>query len=96
MSMARAARFLETVQLCPEILCGSLSAEVATNGDMEMNTRHEGSSRRQRSETANGRCNPSHGKGAGSHFEDNLQGGGRQSRDGVDDFVALAPKLERQ
>ena len=50
---------------------------------------NEASSRRARSETADGRCNPSYGKGSGSSREASIQGSDRRSRDEVHDFVAL-------
>jgi hypothetical protein len=49
----------------------------------------EASNRRERSETANGRCNPGHGKGSGSRREDSPPGRGRHNRGGIHDFVAL-------
>ena len=48
-----------------------------------------GSSRRERSETADGRCNPCYRKGSGSHRENNLQCRSPHSRHGIHHFVAL-------
>ena len=43
-------------------------------GDGNEHTGDEAPSRRERSETANGRRNPSDGKGSGGRGEDSLQG----------------------
>ena len=58
-------------------------------GDRNERTGDEASSRRERSETADGRCNPGHGKGSGSCREDARHGRGRHNRDGIHDVVAL-------
>src|SRR5262249_10827145 len=58
-------------------------------GDGNERTRDEASSRRERSETADGRRSPGRGKGSGSRREDNSQGRGHHNGDGIHDFVAL-------
>jgi hypothetical protein len=58
-------------------------------GNGNEHTGEGASSRGERSETADGRCNPCYRKGSGSHRENNLRCGGRHSRDGIHDFVAL-------
>jgi len=50
-------------------------------GDGNEGTGDEASRRRERSETADGRRNPGHGKGSGSRREDSLQGRGGHNRD---------------
>ena len=63
-------------------------------GDENERTGNEASSRRERFERADGRCNPGHGKGSGSRREYSLQSRGRCNRDGIHDFVALALLLQ--
>jgi hypothetical protein len=52
-------------------------------GDGNERTGDEASSRRERSETADGRRNSGHGKGSGSCREDGLQGRGGHNRDRI-------------
>src|SRR2546430_7376183 len=52
-------------------------------GDGNERTGDEASSRRERSETADGRRKPGHGKGSGSRREDSLQGRGGHNRDRI-------------
>src|SRR5262245_46999940 len=82
-----AARSLETIHFGPEYCGRALSR--GEWGDGNERTGDEASSRRERSETADGRCNPGHGKCSGSGREDSPQGRGRHNRDGIHDFVAL-------
>src|SRR2546430_14037989 len=52
-------------------------------GDGNERTGDEASSRRERSETADGRRNPGDGKGSGGRREDSLQGRGGHNRDRI-------------
>src|SRR5262249_53573615 len=81
------ARVLETIHFGPEC-CGRVLSQ-GEWGDGNERTGDEASSRRQRSETADGRCGSGCGKGAASRREDNLQGRGRYNRDEIYDLVAL-------
>ena len=79
---ALAATSLETVHFGPEYCRRALSPEEGGEwGDGNERTGDEASSRRERSETADGRRNPGHGKGSGSRREDSLQGRGGHNRD---------------
>ena len=85
-----AARSLETIHFGPEYCGRALSQrEGGEWGDGNECTSDEASCRRERSETADGRCGPGRGKGSGSRREDNLQGSDRHNRDGIYDFIAL-------
>ena len=85
-----AARSLETIHFGPEYCGRALSRrEGGEWGDGNECTGDEASCRRERSETADGRCGPGRGKGSGSRREDNLQGRDRHNRDGIYDFIAL-------
>jgi hypothetical protein len=78
---ALAARSLETIHFGPEYCGGALSPEESGEwGDGNERTGDEPSSRRERSETADGRRNPGHGKGSGSRREDSLQARGGNNR----------------
>ena len=81
---ALAARSLETIHFGPEYCGRALSPEEGGEwGDGNERTGDEASSRRERSETADGRRNPGHGKGSGSRREDSLQGRGGHNRDRI-------------
>src|SRR5215469_14983612 len=85
-----AARSLETIHFGPEYCGRALSRrEGGEWGDGNECTGDEALCRRERSETADGRCGPGRGKGSGSCREDNLQGRDRHNRDGIYDFIAL-------
>jgi hypothetical protein len=85
-----AARSLETIHFGPEYCGRALSRrEGGEWGDGNECTGDEAPCRRERSETADGRCGPGRGKGSGSRREDNLQGRDRHNRDGIHDFIAL-------
>ena len=85
-----AARSLETIHFGPEYCGRALSQrEGGEWGDGNECTGDEAPCRRERSETADGRCGPGRGKGSGSCREDNLQGRDRHNRDGIYDFIAL-------
>ena len=58
-------------------------------GDGNERTGDENSSRRERSETADGRRNPGHGKGSGSRREDSLQPRRPQQRQ-IAGYLAIA------
>ena len=58
-------------------------------GDGNERTGDEAPSRRERSETANGRRNPSDGKGSGGRGEDSLQGRDRHNGDRIHAFVVF-------
>jgi hypothetical protein len=78
---ALAARSLETIHFGPEYCGRALSPEEGGEwGDGNERTGDEASSRRERSETADGRRNPGHGKGSGSRREDSLQARGGNNR----------------
>src|SRR5215469_9526454 len=84
------ARSLETIHFGPEYCGRALSRrEGGEWGDGNECTVDEASCRRERSETADGRCGPGRGKGSGSRREDNLQGRDRHNRDGIYDFIGL-------
>src|SRR5262249_18611061 len=79
-----AARSLETIHFGPEYCGRALSPEEGGEwGDGNECTGDEASGRRERSETADGRCNRGHEKGSGSRREDTLKGRGRHNRDGI-------------
>jgi len=81
---------LETIHFGAEYCGRALSPEEGGEwGDGNERTGDEASGRRERSETADGRCKPGHGKGSGSRREDSPQGCGRHNRNGIHDFVAL-------
>jgi hypothetical protein len=81
---ALAARSLETIHFGPECCGRALSPEEGGEwGDGNERTGDEASSRRERSETADGQRNPGHGKGSGSRREDSLQGRGGHNRDRI-------------
>jgi|SRR6516164_9211197 len=81
---ALAATSLETIHFGPEYCRRALSPEEGGEwGDGNERTGDEASSRRERSETADGRRNPGHGKGSGSRREDSLQGRGGHNRDRI-------------
>ena len=81
---ALAAMSLETIHFGPEYCRRALSPEEGGEwGDGNERTGDEASSRREGSETADGRRNPGHGKGSGSRREDSLQGRGGHNRDGI-------------
>src|SRR6516162_2591772 len=85
---ALAARSLETIHFGPEYCGRALSPEEGGEwGDGNERTGDEASSRRERSETADSRCNPGHGKSSGSRREDGLRRG-HHNRHGIHDFVA--------
>src|SRR6516164_1296543 len=85
-----AARSSETIHFGPEYCGRALSRrEGGEWGDGNECTGDEALCRRERSETADGRCGPGRGKGSGSCREDNLQGRDRHNRDGIYDFIAL-------
>jgi hypothetical protein len=78
---ALAARSLETIHFGPEYCGRALSPEEGGEwGDGNERTGDEASSRRERSETADGRRNPGDGKGSGSRREDSLQARGGNNR----------------
>ena len=90
-----AARSLETIHFGAEDCGRALSRrEGGEWGDGNECTGDEASCRRERSETADGRCGPGRGKGSGSRREDNLQGRDRHNRDGIYDFIALERVLD--
>src|SRR5215471_10150650 len=85
-----AARSLETIHFGREYCGRALSRrEGGEWGDGNECTGDEALCRRERSETADGRCGPGRGKGSGSRREDNLQRRDRHNRDGIYDFIAL-------
>src|SRR6516165_1330345 len=76
--------FGEIIDFGPEYCRRALSPEEGGEwGDGNERTGDEASSRRERSETADGRRNPGHGKGSGSRREDSLQGRGGHNRDRI-------------
>jgi hypothetical protein len=81
---ALAATSLETIHFGPEYCRRALSPEEGGEwGDGNERTGDEASSRRERSETADGRRNSDHGKGSASRREDILQGCGGHNRDRI-------------
>ena len=58
-------------------------------GDGNERTGDEAPSRRERSETADGRRNPGDGKGSGGRGEDSLQGRDRHNGDRIHAFVVF-------
>jgi hypothetical protein len=89
-----ASRSLETIHFGPEYCGRALSVEEWDGewGDGNERTGDEASSRRERSETADGRRNQGHGKGSGSHREGSLKGRGGHYRDGTHADLIARPR----